>query len=192
VLRRLFAPLTLVLTDEGLNGLSAHVVNDAAAPWRGSLQVTLLADGATPVETVRSSIEVAGRRTERFDLAALFPSFRDLTYAYRFGAPAHDVAHVELCSQGPAGSDRVVADAVHLPLGPGVTSSTTSGCERSPADWGKGSGCSTAPRSASPSGSASRCRASRPTTRGSISCPAGLATSRSSATAHGPVERSTP
>lgn len=118
VLRRLFAPLTLVLTDEGLNGLSAHVVNDAAAPWRGSLQVTLLADGATPVETVRSSIEVAGRRTERFDLAALFPSFRDLTYAYRFGAPAHDVAHVELCSQGPAGSDRVVADAVHLPLGP--------------------------------------------------------------------------
>ena len=116
-LRRQFAPLALSVTDEGLNGLSAHVANDRAAAWRGTLRVTLLADGATTVEQAELAIEVAARTTVTVELATAFPSFRDLSYAYRFGPPSHDVVHVELLAERPVEGDAASSDVVYFPLG---------------------------------------------------------------------------
>ncbi len=116
-LRRLFAPLALSVTDEGLNGLSAHVANDRAQAWRGTLGVTLLADGATTVEAAEVAIEVAARTSVTVELATAFPSFRDLSYAYRFGPPAHDVVHVELRPEIPTEGDADSSEVVYFPLG---------------------------------------------------------------------------
>ena len=42
-LERVFRPVAILLTDEGLNGLRLHLVNDTAASFRGRLRVELFA-----------------------------------------------------------------------------------------------------------------------------------------------------
>ena len=112
-LKRVLAPVAVLLTDDGLSGLGVHVVNDRPAPVRGDLRVTLFDLAGTPVEESLTAVEVAARSEGVWSTAALLGGFRDLTDAYRFGPPATDVVRVELVVDG------VTTEAVHLPGGPG-------------------------------------------------------------------------
>jgi beta-mannosidase len=110
-LARVLAPVALLVTDEGLNGLHLHVMNDTDTPFVGRVQVALFARGEQRVDQAERVVEVPARGWLTVEAGALFDGFRDLSYSYRFGPPAYDVVAADL--QDSEG--RAVSDVVHLP-----------------------------------------------------------------------------
>jgi beta-mannosidase len=112
-LRRTLAPVAVLLTDEGLNGLRLHVLNDLPSAFRGEARVELYARGEVCVETATSDVTLEPHGAGVIEMAGMFDGFRDLSYAYRFGPPSYDVVRVLLVSSEGA----VVSEVVHLPAG---------------------------------------------------------------------------
>ena len=115
VLRRVLAPVALLVTDEGLNGLRLHVMNDLPEELVGEVAVELVADGERTVEEVRAPVRVGGRDHLTLDAGSLFEGFRDLTFAYRFGVPDHDLVVATLRN----GEGSTLSEVSFLPLGLG-------------------------------------------------------------------------
>ena len=67
--KRVFGPLTLLVTNEGLNGLHLHLVNDSPDVVRGSVRVELFVQGQLMVESAERHAEVQGRSTELVQVA---------------------------------------------------------------------------------------------------------------------------
>jgi beta-mannosidase len=105
-LRRVWQPRTVVMTDEGLDGLHCHVINETAEPLSGTLDMTLVGDGLVRVAEARVPCEVEPRATTPVSVDAALGRFYDLSYAYRFGPPSHDVVRAAL--HGP--SDEMLAE----------------------------------------------------------------------------------
>jgi len=113
VLRRVLAPLAILLTDEGLNGLRLHALNDLASDFHGEVRVELYAGGEVLVESAIRSVDLVPHGADVLDVNAMFDGFRDVSYAYRFGPPAYDVVVASLLD-----SDRTaLSQVVHLPAG---------------------------------------------------------------------------
>ncbi len=109
--RRVLQPLAVLLVDEGLNGIDAHVVNDGPTPVDAELQVAAYRGEAT-VATGSTRVRVGARSAERVRLAALLDLFFDTTYAYRFGAVAHEVTVATLVD---AATGAALSEAFHFP-----------------------------------------------------------------------------
>ena len=90
------APLTVFLTDEGLNGLAMHVVNDTPNNFDGELELCLYKHGETCVSRARQSIALAAHSSMMLRADAVLPHFSDTTYAYRFGPAGHHLAALHL------------------------------------------------------------------------------------------------
>jgi beta-mannosidase len=112
-LKRVLDPLALLVTDEGLSGLMIHVVNDHPHPFRGELRIGAYAEDGLCVEDATQAVALAARSSASISASALLGGFRDLTRAYRFGPPAHDVIELTLLSDG----DEPRRDTCYLPLG---------------------------------------------------------------------------
>jgi beta-mannosidase len=110
--RRVLQPVALLATDEGLNGLDLHVVNDTASPLTATLVVELFPPGRPNGERADCLVEVAPRDAIVIRADSLFDGFRDITYAYRFGPPAHDAVVATLTS-----ADGELGTVVYLPQG---------------------------------------------------------------------------
>lgn len=110
-LRRVWQPRTVVLTDEGLDGVHAHVVNETGEPLRATLELTLLHDGHVAVAHASAPCEVAPRSVITFGSDELLGAFYDVAYAYRFGPPKHEVTIATLL----AADGSVLAEAFHFP-----------------------------------------------------------------------------
>lgn len=110
-LRRALAPRTVLMTDEGTNGLALHVVNDAPDPLEARLDLSLYR-GSVPVGQAGTDLSLPAHSTHETNAAALFDFWMDLTWAHRFGPPSHDVAVATLRS-GAA----VLGQAFHFPIG---------------------------------------------------------------------------
>jgi beta-mannosidase len=102
----------VILSDEGLNGLTVHVLNEAASHLHAVLHIACLKDGAVPVREAEQSISVGPRSAITFSSAALLSGFFDINYAYRFGPRVHDATVVTLRD---AASGELIADACHFP-----------------------------------------------------------------------------
>ncbi|MFZ6766754.1 glycosyl hydrolase 2 galactose-binding domain-containing protein [Undibacterium sp. Di26W] len=113
-LKRAMAPLTVFTTDEGLNGLALHVVNDTAQALEAELELSLYRHGTNRIAHGRISVQVAAHAAISVRDYALLPHFMDTTYAYRFGPAGHDVAVAQLYR---AGSAQVLASDFHFPGG---------------------------------------------------------------------------
>ncbi|HEX2885217.1 glycoside hydrolase family 2 protein [Vineibacter terrae] len=114
-LRRAFRPVQVNLTDEGVNGLAVHVLNETAAAVSATLSIACLRDGAVPVLKAERRLDLAPRSAQEIAAASLADSFLDITYAYRFGPPSHDVTVAALIDdQGVR-----LAEAFHFPQGRG-------------------------------------------------------------------------
>ncbi len=117
-MRRAFAPLTAFFTDEGVNGLYLHVVNDTA--WSGEAKVTVRffrSDG-TLVSERPSTQRVAPRSAVKSPVECASPGFADTSYAYRFGPPTYDVAVLSLelpAGAREAGAPEAPSPAFHFP-----------------------------------------------------------------------------
>ncbi|MGO9344334.1 MAG: glycoside hydrolase family 2 protein [Acidimicrobiales bacterium] len=112
-LKRVLAPVGLLLTDEGLNGLDLHVVNDTASEVAGTVRVDLFVRGELMVESAEQRVVVAGRSATTIEVTGMFDGFRDLSGAFSFTPPAHDVVSATFVTD--SGTD--VPVVVHQPGG---------------------------------------------------------------------------
>jgi len=110
-LQRAFRPLQVTLTDEGTNGLAIHVINDLPQAQKIRLDLTCLKHGRTPVVSGSRELVLAPHSAQTFNAVELIGAFFDVTYAYRFGPPSHDVTVVRLLD-AETGTCR--AESVHL------------------------------------------------------------------------------
>jgi beta-mannosidase len=90
-LKRVLAPVGLLVTDEGLNGLDLHVVNDTPSELSGVVRVELFVRGEHMVESQEQRVVVPGRSATTIEVSGMFDGFRDLSGAFSFTPPAHDV-----------------------------------------------------------------------------------------------------
>ena len=134
LLRRALRPVTLLMTDEGLNGVRLYVANDTDQPFEGEIEVLLLR-GELSIADGRVGLRVPARGLTSMQAHRALGRFHDVSYAYRFGPPQHDVVLGRLLSPGgemlseaalfPAGRERLLTAEPHLearavPDGPGA------------------------------------------------------------------------
>jgi len=112
-LARAAQPVAVILSDEGVNGLDVHLLNDTPTPLAGRLELSALADGHRPAVSGARDVEIPPRGSLSVAACDLFGAFFDTTRAYRFGPPAHDLTHARLV----AADGTVLAEAFHWPLG---------------------------------------------------------------------------
>ncbi len=113
-LRRAFRPIQVTLTDEGVNGLAVHLINETAQTLPAMLTLVCLRDGALPVARGGRSLSIPARGVLEIPASALLDAFFDTSYAYRFGPPAHDSTVATLSD-----ADGVrLAEAFHFPHPP--------------------------------------------------------------------------
>nr|WP_259294975.1 glycoside hydrolase family 2 protein [Paraburkholderia sp. DHOC27] len=105
-------PLQLVMTDEGLNGLDLHLINEGSEPLQLQLELMSLRNGAVKVASAQRLVELAPRSTQTHNSADLLGQFFDFTHAYRFGPRSHDVT---IATLRDSVSGLVRAEAFHLP-----------------------------------------------------------------------------
>jgi beta-mannosidase len=90
-LRRSWLPRQITLTDEGLDGLHLHVSNETAAALHGRIELLLLKNGQVVVARAEVPCQLPPRGRQSLTADAVLDGFNDVTYAYRFGPPQHDV-----------------------------------------------------------------------------------------------------
>jgi beta-mannosidase len=111
--RRVAKPLAVLITDEGLQGLAVHVINETRADFSGRLQLQLFAHGSQEVANneVKVTLDPGGGIV--LSDAEVLHGFRDASYAYRFGPPQHDVVVASLYDK----EDNLSGQAFYFPLG---------------------------------------------------------------------------
>ncbi|GAB3611860.1 glycoside hydrolase family 2 protein [Humibacter ginsengisoli] len=114
-MRRALAPVAVSLSDEGLNGLVAHVHNDTPTAMDATLRVELFVDGELMVDSAERSLSIPPRSSAEVGVDALFDGFRDLSWAHRFGPIAHDVISATLLDE----AGHVIGRTCQLPGGLG-------------------------------------------------------------------------
>ncbi|MCU1367474.1 MAG: beta-mannosidase, partial [Ilumatobacteraceae bacterium] len=109
---RASAPVAVWVTDEGLDGIAAHVANDRPSPLVAELRVRLFDLAGHQHSEVFYPLELPAHSSRTLSVDALLGGFRDLTSAYRFGPQAIDVVSIQLLA--PAG---LLGEATFLPSG---------------------------------------------------------------------------
>jgi beta-mannosidase len=112
-LRRTLQPTAVLLVDEGLNGLDLHVVNDGPLALDAEIRVACFR-GEAVVANLTKPLPVGKRSVARLRVAELFEHFFDVTHAYRFGPPSHDVTVATLVDRS---TGLVRSEAFHFPAG---------------------------------------------------------------------------
>ncbi|KWZ40708.1 beta-mannosidase [Burkholderia savannae] len=110
-LKRVSQPRQILLTDEGLNGLDVHVLNDAPTPLDARIELVALRDGKTPIARAGRTLRIDAHAGECVNSADLLGRFFDFTYAYRFGPREHDVVIASLYAADGA----LLSQAFHFP-----------------------------------------------------------------------------
>ncbi len=113
-LKRAWAPRTIRVTDEGLDGLGIHVINESGEPLDALVELEMFQSGRIPTASAEASVRVAPRSSVTLQGDALLGYFSDATNAYRFGPPKHDVISVRLKD---VDTDAVLAEDYFFPAG---------------------------------------------------------------------------
>ena len=95
-LKRAWSGQAVFLTDEGLDGLDIHVVNEDSEMLDAHLELEIYQAGRINIASAQTSVSVPGRGAVTLHADALLGYFSDSTAAYRFGPPKHDVITVRL------------------------------------------------------------------------------------------------
>jgi beta-mannosidase len=127
-LRRSLQPVAVFLSDEGLNGLALHVVNERPSPLVADLRLDFFRRGEKRVGGGSTAVSVPAHGALELAAAPLLEGFVDVTYAHRFGPPACDLAVATLLAAGDA-PPAVLGQAFHFPLGRPSTQEADIGLE---------------------------------------------------------------
>jgi len=109
-LQRAWQAQTVLLTDEGLDGVQLHLINEKPEVLRGRVELLLLRDGRITIAKAEREVELAPRSMLSLESDALLHGFYDVAYAYRFGPPKHDVVAASLFDD----RGECLAEAVHF------------------------------------------------------------------------------
>jgi beta-mannosidase len=109
-LSRVFRPVALLCTDEGLNGVFLHAINETTTQVDASVSVTLYRLGETVIARGERALALPPRSATTLRAESLLERFADTSYAYRFGPPGHDLLVGKLTVSG-----RVVARVFFVP-----------------------------------------------------------------------------
>ncbi|HSN20480.1 MAG TPA: hypothetical protein VLS49_07380, partial [Usitatibacter sp.] len=112
-LKRAWAPRSVHLTDEGLNGLAIHVVNEAREPLAAAVELDMLRADGVACDRARHGVLVPARGTITLNAEAMLGYFSDSTAAYRFGPPRHEAIVARLLDV----DGRTLAEDFHFPEG---------------------------------------------------------------------------
>lgn len=129
-LKRAWASRAVLLTDEGLNGIDLHVLNEEPTELVGVVELELVRSHAAPdaaharprnpvavhASVYRTPVRVAAFGSQTFSGEALVGSFSDLSNAYRFGPPRHDVVVARLIVD-----EQTIHEDVFFPISHAVT-----------------------------------------------------------------------
>ena len=124
-LKRVLQPVTVMVSDEGLNGLIIHVLNEGAEDRQLELELTVWRDGDVSVAMGKRSLCVAGRGSQSLSAVELLGYFLDLNNAYRFGPATCDsvVATLTDAAGRQSGQAIPVARDFYFPAGPSIGTS---------------------------------------------------------------------
>ena len=114
VLKRAWAGQTIFFTDEGLDGLDIHIVNEYPEPLDARVEIEMFQAGRMPAGAAQTSIRIPGRGAITLSGDALLGYFSDSTAAYRFGPPKHDVITVRLRRSD---NGNLLSEDFHFPTG---------------------------------------------------------------------------
>ncbi len=118
VLRRALAPVAISISDEGVNGLAIHVLNERAIALDARVELSLFRDGCIEVGRGSLDVRVDARSAVELPATSLLDGFFDLSFAYRFGPPMAHVVRVALVDRT---TDAGIAEAFWFPAGIPVT-----------------------------------------------------------------------
>ncbi|HUP97837.1 MAG TPA: hypothetical protein VM073_07845 [Usitatibacter sp.] len=113
-LKRAWTPRTVRLTDEGLDGLGVHVINEGPVALDASVELEMLRDGRPTATRAETPVRLEPQGSTSLSGDALLGHFTDSTYAYRFGPPKHDVVVARLRDRL---TGAVLAEDFHFPMG---------------------------------------------------------------------------
>ncbi len=130
-LKRAWAPQTIRITDEGLDGLAIHVINERDEPLDARVELEMFQSGRLPTAAAEASVRVPARGSVTLQGDAILGYFSDATNAYRFGPPKHDVIAVRLKDTGSGGT---LAEDFHFPAGMDLAPHRAAAI-RSQAEW---------------------------------------------------------
>ena len=91
-LKRTWQAQQLVITDENLNGLHIHLINETNTSLTGFVELRLLKEPNIVVARAEVPVKLPGRSRQLVNADEILNGFYDVSYAYRFGPPNHDVA----------------------------------------------------------------------------------------------------
>lgn len=120
-LKRAFRPVQVMLSDEGLNGLHVHALNETPQAVEATLRLACLDAAGKPVVKAERAVSLSPRGGLTLSSAELFGRFFDATSAYNFGPAQHRLAHAVLLD----GNGDLIADAFHFPTARDVTPEAT-------------------------------------------------------------------
>jgi beta-mannosidase len=110
-LKRALQPLSLSITDEGVNGLHLHVVNDRSEGVAGVLRFALYREGEVITAQGATDVVVPPRSAVALAGDGLLETFADTARAYHFGPPGHGLAIATLVDRD---SGAPLAEAFYL------------------------------------------------------------------------------
>jgi beta-mannosidase len=113
-LRRVCAPQALLLTDEGLDGLHLHVINESEKPLHALAGFEAFNHGTVKIAHAEKAVELPARGAETLVADEMLGYFADLTYSYRFGPPKHDVVRAYLKD---ASTGEIISEDFFFPSG---------------------------------------------------------------------------
>ncbi len=113
-LARVCAPVAVLVSDEGVNGLRLHVVCDRPEGLEGVLRIELFGDHPVPAEVLETPVSLPGRGSVTVEPLSLLGRFADLAGTYRFGPVPYPTMVVRLID----GTDHAVVEDV-VALGDG-------------------------------------------------------------------------
>ena len=95
-LKRHWQPVELVLTNENINGIDAHIINEKNELLAAQLVVKLINQRGLVSNQASHDIQIDSHQSIQINLESVLGGFNDIAYAYRFGAASHQAVCVEL------------------------------------------------------------------------------------------------
>ncbi|MCB1207976.1 MAG: glycoside hydrolase family 2 protein [Verrucomicrobiales bacterium] len=109
-LKRVWQSRQLTITDEGLDGLHLHLINETTAPITGFLEVQLLREPNVVTAHHEVEVVVEPRATKMISADEVIGAFHDVNYAYRFGPQTHHAVVATWMDE----KRKVISESVHL------------------------------------------------------------------------------
>jgi beta-mannosidase len=95
-LKRAWAAQTIFMTDEGLDGINLHIMNESDAHLNAEVTMHIFQGGKILLESVRQAVSVSPRTAATLSADGLLKHFSDMANVYRFGPPKHDLVVARL------------------------------------------------------------------------------------------------